>query len=119
MFNRILLLAAIVGLWVLMQLLDAYMPVPVLLFLLCMIIAGMSLHTVWLLSAQSRWSRKQKKLLAAKIDGHEVQANSIDGSLVCLEPVWKPSVDIFVSAKNEARVIENCVRNLFKIDWDD
>jgi 1,2-diacylglycerol 3-beta-glucosyltransferase len=32
--------------------------------------------------------------------------------------LWRPWVDIFISAKNESRVIEQTVRNFFKLDYD-
>lgn len=106
MRNRILLVALTLGAWLLLKAVDYVIPGPGILVLLSLIIVLMITHSLWLLAAQSRWRRRVRKA------GQDTPALSTTS-----EP-WQPSVDIFVSAKNEARVIETCVRNLYKIDYN-
>lgn len=63
------------------------------------------------------------QLVAAGVGGQVMRnsapaaiADDSDGSSVETDN-WEPWVDIFISAKNESRVIENTVRNFFKLDY--
>src|SRR5262249_1173436 len=108
MQNRLLLISLVLAAWFCIGVIDYLVPGPAILVLLCALIAVMVTHSTWLFTAQSRWMRKRRRRLPAT--GR--QALQVDAEL------WQPWVDIFVSAKNEARVIESCVRNLFKLDYD-
>jgi len=108
MRNRLLLISLVLAAWFCIGVIDYLVPGPAILVLLCALIAVMVTHSTWLFTAQSRWMRKRRRRLPAT--GR--QALQVDAEL------WQPWVDIFVSAKNEARVIESCVRNLFKLDYD-
>jgi 1,2-diacylglycerol 3-beta-glucosyltransferase len=105
MRNRLLLIGLTLGAWFFLKAIDYLVPGPELLFLLCIVITLMITHSIWLLLAQSRWRRARRR---AESNGEQPP----------VEDSWEPWVDIFVAAKNEARVIESCVRNLFKIDYE-
>jgi len=107
MRNRLLLVGLTLGAWLFLKAVDFVIPGPGLLILLCLIIASMITHSLWLLAAQNRWRRRVRKAESAALSAPA----STD------EDTWQPWVDIFVSAKNESRVIETCVRNLFKLDY--
>lgn len=53
----------------------------------------------------------------SSVSGSEVSFVTAESSEESAEG-WRPWVDIFISAKNESRVIETTVRNFFKIDYD-
>ncbi|MDX2104887.1 MAG: glycosyltransferase family 2 protein [Candidatus Melainabacteria bacterium] len=135
MRNRIILLSITVGIWIFLKAIDNFVTGPECLFLLGMALVGMTVHSTWLYLAQSRWHDKARIFLKKKIP----VAMRVTGSQNLKKlgqykrvlgirkkaPVenltfsdWHPTVDIFVSAKNESRSIENTVRNLFKIDYD-
>lgn len=101
MRNRILLAGLTIAAWLAVKLVDALVPWPAILFLLCLTIGIMITHSIWLLLAQSKWRRRAAR-------GHALAAESES---------WEPWVDILISAKNESRVIENTVRNFFKLDY--
>jgi 1,2-diacylglycerol 3-beta-glucosyltransferase len=101
MRNRILLTAFVLGAWLLVKALDFVIPGPAILILLCLMMALMLTHSIRLFTAQSRWRRRLK----------HAEAHAYTGE------VWTPAIDIFIAAKNESQVIENCVRNLFKLDY--
>ncbi len=110
MRNRLLLIGLTIGACIFLKALDYLVPGPELLFLLLLIIIVMITHSVWLLLAQSRW-RKRGTSRRAPIPN--------DGTTHEPGQTWQPSVDIFISAKNESRVIESCVRKMFQIDYPD
>jgi 1,2-diacylglycerol 3-beta-glucosyltransferase len=68
--------------------------------LLASIVAISATHIVWLLAVQVKWHKERKE--------HPFEVTPLE---------WAPYINIFVAAKNESRVIETCVRNLFKIDY--
>jgi 1,2-diacylglycerol 3-beta-glucosyltransferase len=120
MRNRIILIALAIGIWVGLKTIDNLVTGPELLFMLGGLIFMMISHSVWLFGAQDEWQKKarryvrttvrkqvpaSRKLLKAKT------ARSEDGE-------WHPWVDIFISAKNEGRVIAGTVRRMFEIDYD-
>ncbi|MBK9206143.1 MAG: glycosyltransferase family 2 protein [Candidatus Obscuribacter sp.] len=111
MRNRIVLIGLTVLIWVALKAIDSYVTGPEILFILSIAACMMAGHSIWLLSAQSRHRAKtQKRGQAIK----SLEAVTAKGS-----QDYHPSVDILISAKNESRVIETTVRNLFKIDYDD
>ncbi len=68
--------------------------------LLASIVAISATHIVWLLAVQVKWHKERRE--------HPFEVPALE---------WSPYINIFVAAKNESRVIETCVRNLFKIDY--
>lgn len=106
MRNRIVLVLLVVGVWMALKAIDKFFTGPEVLFILCGVLSMMIAHTIWLFSAQQR---HHKKVLARR-------------SLGLTSPeaakVWHPYVDVVISAKNESRVIETTVRNLFQINYD-
>jgi 1,2-diacylglycerol 3-beta-glucosyltransferase len=112
MRNRLLLIGLTIGAWIFLKALDFVVPGPELLFLLTLIIVAMTTHSAWLLLAQSRW-RKRGTSMLAPIPFDKTAVQTTPGR------VWQPSVDIFISAKNESRVIESCVRKMFQVDYPD
>src|SRR5438309_1345900 len=106
MRNRVLLIALTVGAWLFLKALDYVVPGPELLFLLAIIIVIMITHSLWLLAAQRRWQK-----------GGTARRARVSASATDSGDSWEPWVDIMISAKNEARVIEACVRNMFKVDY--
>ncbi len=104
MRNRVLLLGLTVAAWLGLKIIDYFLPWPALMFLLCLTVVIMVMHSIWLLVAQRRW---RKRLLKQGQEPRGIEAES-----------WEPWVDIFIAAKNESRVIENTVRNFFKVDYN-
>lgn len=112
MRNRIILIGLIVAVWLGLKAVDCLFTGPELLWLLGLGIAIMITHSFWLLNAQHKW-RKRTNLLADANNKPNSPTASASG-----DSIWEPSIDIFIAAKNEARVIETTVRNMFKIDYD-
>jgi len=113
MRNRIILLTLIFGIWVGLKLINEDVTDPDALFMLAGAVAIMIAHSAWLMLAQGRWHRKNRKarLLQANNQAAIVPPTAED------EP-WEPWVDIFIPAKNEQRVIETTVRNFFKLNYE-
>ena len=109
MRNRIILLTLVLAAWMGLKAIDEWVTGPEVLWLLSVACVFLVMHSIWLLIAQGRWQRRSRRQLMT------VQADQT----VSDESQWKPAVDIFIAAKNEARVIEKTVRNFFKIDYDD
>src|SRR5579872_427043 len=109
MRNRIILIGLALAVWLGLKFVDCLVTGPELLILLCIGIVVMATHSLWLLAAQRRW-RKQTYLSAR----NPCSANKKDDK----DDQWEPWVDIFIAAKNEARVIETTVRNMFKLDYE-
>lgn len=108
MRNRIVLIAITVMVWIVLKAIDRLVTGPEVLFILCGAVTMMAGHSIWLLSAQSRHRAKiEKRALAVK---------SLDS--VVPSQAYEPFVDILISAKNESRVIETTVRNMFKLDYE-
>ena len=106
MRNRIILLALVIAVWVGLKCIDEWVTGPEVLWLLSVACVFLVMHSIWLLIAQGRWQRKKRRHspLVVKDESSEEQ--------------WRPAVDIFIAAKNESRVIEQTVRNFFKIDYE-
>lgn len=102
MRNRILLIALIVATWLGFKLVDYMVTGPTILVIMGAVLFGMVVHSIWLLAAQRLSS---KKALRAEREPAASDNN------------WEPWVDILVPAKDEARVIESLVRNMFKLDY--
>lgn len=121
MRNRIILIGLTVAIWAALKTVDRFVTGPELIFLLLIALALMVTHSVWLYSVQSQWQKKARKYLRKRIKNAVGNLVKVESSKVGTESSaidWNPSVDIFISAKNEASVIETTVRNLFKIDYD-
>jgi 1,2-diacylglycerol 3-beta-glucosyltransferase len=103
MRNRIILFSLIALIWFALKAVDYVFSGPQLLLLISVAVVIMLTHSLWLFSAQRKW---QKKLLALP----DITESSQES--------WQPFVDILIAAKNEARVIENTVRNFLKLDYD-
>lgn len=101
MRDRLLLAGLTIAAWAALKIIDAVVPWPTLLFLLCLTVGIMIAHSGWLLLAQSKWRRRVEK----------------HGLMPADNPDWEPLVEILISAKNESRVIEQTVRNFFKLDY--
>ncbi len=96
-----------VGVWLGLKVIDYLVTGPAILVLMGAVLAGMIVHSLWLLAAQRICIKRAARLAALPA----AESPHLDGER------WQPWVDIFVPAKDEARVIESCVRNLFKIDY--
>ncbi len=85
-------------------------------------LAVMINHSIWLFSAQSEWHKRARVFMRRQARVVKRLLKTKDRSkqrYVYEEPLdWNPVVDIFISAKNESRVIENTIHNLFKLDYD-
>ncbi len=110
MQNRIILISLILALWIGLKVIDSLARGPELLVMLSCVVVFMMIHSVWLLMAQNRQKRKLRKLSR--------QAFTASTQNDTASNQWNPSVEIFVAAKNEGRVIANTVRNLFKLDYN-
>ncbi|MBS2008525.1 MAG: glycosyltransferase family 2 protein [Cyanobacteria bacterium SZAS TMP-1] len=105
MRNRIVLFGVIVLLWIALKAIDHLVTGPEILIILSIALSMMAAHSVWLYMAQTR-RRREGRLMHCGDLAAQAAAE------------WHPDVDIFISAKNESRVIETTVRNLFKLDYD-
>ncbi len=106
MRNRVVLFAVTVLFWMALKALDSLCTGPEVLIILSVALSMMAAHSVWLYLAQTR-RKSEGKLMHCS-----------DASMAAAAEQWHPDVDIFISAKNESRVIETTVRNLFKLDYD-
>lgn len=88
-----------------MKLVDYLVTGPTVLLIMGAVLTGMVIHSYFLLTSQNR-SRANKQ------GGAQTGA-----ALQKEETVWQPWVDILIPAKDESRVIESTVRNLFKLDY--
>ncbi len=101
MTNRALLISLFLGICVGAWALDHWvLGGSAINLLLAGIVAISATHIVWLLAVQVKWHKERQE--------HPFQVPALE---------WTPYINIFVAAKNESRVIETCVRNLFKIDY--
>jgi len=142
--NRIVLIGLIFAFWVTLKLLDYFVTGPEVLIFTALVLIGAFIHTGWLLTAQYRWRKKYGVLPAsnladtAQASGHTSgapqesdrkdsaflveqklnQEREREKDVEHRENAWHPVVDIFIAAKNEARVIENTVRSMFKLNYD-
>jgi len=113
MFNRILLISIFIGAWLTLKCIDYFVPGPFILILICCLCFMMISHCAWLLAAQKRWHKKLNRAKDRKHPHNEFGTVVEEGA----ESDWQPTVDLFISAKNESRVIEKTVRNMMKIDY--
>lgn len=110
MRNRLVLIGLTVMVWMALKAIDNFVTGPEVLFILSIAVTIMAGHSIWLLSAQSRSRAKMARLQARALKSGVTEA--LEGA------EYHPVVDMVVSAKNESRVIENTVRNLYKVDYD-
>lgn len=103
--DRFLLFGIIGGIWLVITLLEEFVPNKYLdklpsnvsLTLLGVVILSMIIHAIYIFVAQFHRRRNPREL------NHD----------------YKPSIDIFVSAHNEAKVIEGTLKHLLEQDYDD
>ncbi|MBI2996374.1 MAG: glycosyltransferase family 2 protein [Candidatus Melainabacteria bacterium] len=103
LYNRILLASIIIGTWAFIKLVEellpdkalSYLPKPLALYAILVLVICMVIHTVSLAIAQNR-KKKSSKLLQAR----------------CY-----PNVDIFVSIHNEEKVIADTIENLLALNY--
>jgi 1,2-diacylglycerol 3-beta-glucosyltransferase len=106
MRNRIVLFALTVLVWMALKAVDHLVTGPEVLIILSVALSMMAAHSVWLYMAQTKRLTQGRRMHCS------------DESMAKIAEEWHPFVDIFISAKNESRVIETTVRNLFKLDYD-
>lgn len=116
MRNRIILAALTLAVWIGLKSIDDYVTGPEVLMLLSVAVAIMITHSIWLMLAQGRWRRRARRAgMVKQADGsYRVVQTEVQDQ----EATWQPWIDIFIAAKNEQRVIENTVRNFFKVDYE-
>lgn len=101
LFDRIFLGSLIIGVWALIKLAEEllpdkalnYLPKPLALYAILILVLAMIIHTIWLAVAQRRKDRQVLKL------------NNY------------PSIDIFVAIHNEEKVIGNTIENLLSLNY--
>jgi 1,2-diacylglycerol 3-beta-glucosyltransferase len=113
--NRIILFGLIFAIWVGLKLIDYLVTGPEVLILLSMGCVALIAHSIWLLTAQRKWRRRYGVSPSAAFHAQSGAVMVDDDAEEDL--AWLPTVDLFISAKNESRVIEKTVRNMFKIDY--
>ena len=143
MRNRIILIAITLAVCIAMKAVDELVTGPEVLLLLAGAVVMMLTHSIWLLIAQGKWRRRWRQHARAKLTARAAyvqqrknelaQQVESDGAPAMIAGTdlavasemsdevtegWLPWVDIFISAKNESRVIETTVRNFFKLDYD-
>ena len=114
MRNRVILLSIVLAIWLGFELIDDFIDGPEFLLLLFGAVVIMMSHSLWLMLAQGRWHRKNRR--ARKLHAENGSERPFCPVNYDEEP-WEPWVDIFIAAKNEQRVIEQTVRNFFKLDY--
>lgn len=110
MRNRILLIGLTIAAWIGLKIIDFVVPWPAILTLLCVTVGVMFTHLAWLFLAQFKWRKRLAKDERDQLAAAAVPSEDID--------TWEPWVDIFISAKNESRVIETTIQNFFKLDYE-
>ena len=101
LYERILLASLITGVWALIKLAEEllpdkalnYLPKPLALYAILILVIAMIIHTIWFALAQKRKERQVPKIN------------------------FYPSVDIFISIHNEEKVIAATIENLLNLDY--
>jgi len=116
MRNRVILLSITLVIWIGLKFIDDVVDGPEFLMLLGGACAITMAHSTWLMLAQRRWHKKNRRarLLAAENGQAARPFCPVDYD----DEQWEPWIDIFIAAKNEQRVIETTVRNFFKINYE-
>ena len=139
MRNRIILITLTLTVCVAIKTVDELVTGPEVLWLLAAAVVMMLTHSIWLFIAQGKWRRTWRQRARAKLSAKAAYASqrklkqNDEEEYSALKPEvlpqlieaandqienWQPWVDIFISAKNESRVIETTVTNIFNIDYD-
>ncbi|MBX9670994.1 MAG: glycosyltransferase family 2 protein [Candidatus Obscuribacterales bacterium] len=121
MRNRIILISIAFAVWAGLKAVDNLVTGPELLFLLAGLLAMMISHSVWLFGAQDEWQRKARRYVRTQVRKQVPSVRKLLKSKSTKDnedAEWNPWVDIFISAKNEGRVIATTVRQLFDLDYD-
>ena len=111
LFDRIFLASLIAGTWALIKLVEEllpdralhYLPKPLALYAVIVLIVAMVFHTIWFAVSQRR-----KGFFKTKFE-------AIDKTFPQLAAY--PSVDIFVPLHNEEKVIESTIENLLALNY--
>ncbi|MBX3074400.1 glycosyltransferase family 2 protein [Candidatus Obscuribacterales bacterium] len=119
MRNRIILITLAVLVWAGLKTIDNLVTGPELLFLLAGLVVMMISHSVWLFGAQDEWQKKARRYVRTTVRKQYPRVRKLLKNKTRVEDGdWHPWVDIFISAKNEGRVIGNTVKRMFEIDYD-
>jgi 1,2-diacylglycerol 3-beta-glucosyltransferase len=96
-----------------LKVIDEFVDGPEVLWLLSFCIVIMVTHSTWLMLAQGRWHRRNKRARLRKAREASAMTTATQE-----EDVWEPWVDIFIAAKNEERVIERTVEGFFNLNYN-
>ena len=111
LFDRLFLASLIIGVWASIKLFEEllpdkalnYLPKPLALYAVVVVVACMIIHTIWLAFAQRRAGFFKTKF------------QNTSRSLPRLS--YYPSVDIFVAIHNEEKVISKTIENLLSLNY--
>ncbi|HEY9776639.1 MAG TPA: glycosyltransferase family 2 protein [Planktothrix sp.] len=119
MRNRLILLSITLSIWMALKAIDEIIDGPEILMFLGLCIAVMISHSSWLMVAQRRWHRRNRRLRKNLVSSGATTTAAPFCALPSQEAdLWQPWVDIFIAAKNEERVIERTVRGFFKLNYE-
>lgn len=111
LFDRVFLASLIAGTWALIKLTEEllpdkalyYLPKPLALYSVLVLIVAMAIHTVWFAVAQ-----KRKGFFKTRFE-------NLNENIPVLNSY--PSVDIFVALYNEEKVISSTIENLMSLNY--
>lgn len=111
LFDRVFLASLILGIWATVKLFEEllpdkalnYLPKPLALYAILVLVIAMIIHTVWSCLAQRR-----KGFFKTRFESNSSNIPKIS---------YFPSVDIFVAIHNEEKVITNTIENLLSLDY--
>lgn len=111
LFDRLFLASLIIGVWALIKLFEEllpdramnYLPKPLALYAVLIVVACMIIHTIWLAFAQRRAGFFKTKFQNLSKDLPKLN--------------YYPSVDIFVAIHNEEKVISQTIDNLLGLKY--
>lgn len=111
LYDRILLSSLIIGIWASIKLIEEllpdralmYLPKPLALYAILILVTAMAIHTVWYALAQ-----KRRGFFKTRFESNLDQPPTI---------THFPTVDIFVSIHNEEKVIANTIENLLNLNY--
>ena len=111
LFDRIFLASLILGVWAFIKLFEEllpdkalnYLPKPLALYAILVLVLAMIIHTVWSCLAQRR-----KGFFKTRFESNTDNTPKLN---------FFPSVDIFVAIHNEEKVIANTITNLLNLNY--
>ena len=112
-FDRVLLGSLIVGVWAFIKLIEEllpdkalyYLPKPLALYAILVLVISMIIHTIWMALAQRR-----KGFFKTRFENSNELVPPLN---------YYPSVDIFVAIHNEEKVIATTIENLLNLNYPD